>query len=211
MRYIYIIKCIPNNKVYIGQTNNFNRRVSEHLYDLNKGNHHNVYIQHDFNLYGVSNFQFEIISVVSDDNANKAEDAAMALYGGIDSDNIYNMQNNVTHNYIMNTHISSGLKGKLVGHKNPMYGNHTNNLGNRMNTQIRFAISKTKSRSSHNYLNSESVGNHLKYTQSFIDLLRKDKQLGLTYSDLEKKYNINHSTLCNLINYGTCNPKRNKV
>lgn len=211
MKYIYKLMCRCNNRVYVGQTNNPKRREQEHFADLLRNTHHNPKMQTDFNRFGRSNFLFETLQSVTDSEANDVEDMSINKYEGIESDNVYNMQNNRTSNSEIRSKLSKSLIGKLVGTKNPMYGVHDNHLGHRMYDEIRYTISKTKSRSYDNYTNSATVNKHLKYTQEFIDMLRSDKLSGLTYSDLERKYDISHSTICNLINYGTCNPRRDKM
>lgn len=211
MKYICKIQCRINNRVYIGQTNNATRRKQEHFSDLVRNQHYNPALQLEFNKFGKSSFSFEVIKCVTDEEADEVEDNYIDSYGGIESSNLYNMQSNKTTNTEVRSKISRNLLGKMVGCKNAMYGVHDNHLGDRMQDEIRYTISKTKSRSADKYTNSSNVTKHLKYTQEFIDKLRSDKLSGLTYSDLEHKYNINHSTICNLVNYGTCNPKRDKM
>ena len=61
MQYIYKIENLINNKVYIGLTNNPNRRKNRHFYDLKQGQHDNPYLQKAYNKYGKENFSFDII------------------------------------------------------------------------------------------------------------------------------------------------------
>ena len=58
---IYKITCIKNNKVYIGQTDCFVRRCSQHLKLLKDKKHECKKLQEDINFYGLDNFKFEII------------------------------------------------------------------------------------------------------------------------------------------------------
>lgn len=63
--YIYEIKNLINNKVYIGQTiQEPKRRWIEHKRDLNKGNHSNCHLQNAWNKYGSLNWSFRIIDKV---------------------------------------------------------------------------------------------------------------------------------------------------
>jgi group I intron endonuclease len=57
---IYSIKSICG-KVYIGSTNDFTRRRSDHLYYLKKGTHRNGRLQNYYNKYGVQSLSFEMI------------------------------------------------------------------------------------------------------------------------------------------------------
>lgn len=52
MNCIYLIKSKINSRIYIGKTNNFNRRIYEHINLLKKGTHYNLSLQRHFNKYG---------------------------------------------------------------------------------------------------------------------------------------------------------------
>lgn len=66
---IYKITCIKNNKTYIGQTDYFVRRCSQHLKLLKNKKHNCKKLQEDVNIYGLDNFKFEII--VNENNLKK--------------------------------------------------------------------------------------------------------------------------------------------
>ena len=54
---IYIIKNIVNNKIYIGSTKNFKKRIKEHLLLLNNNAHSNKKLQNAINKYTFVNFK----------------------------------------------------------------------------------------------------------------------------------------------------------
>ena len=58
---IYAIKNIINNKMYIGQSINIERRWKIHKCKLNHLKHPNKHLQNEWNKYGKENFVFEII------------------------------------------------------------------------------------------------------------------------------------------------------
>ena len=58
---IYQIKCLKNNKIYIGETISFKCRLKSHVGDLEKGMHHNRDLQSDFSLFGKDNFEFVVL------------------------------------------------------------------------------------------------------------------------------------------------------
>lgn len=61
---VYLIRCIPENKIYIGSTNqSFRARFSNHCKFLKSGNLGNKKLQDDFNKYGENNFEFEILGI----------------------------------------------------------------------------------------------------------------------------------------------------
>ena len=88
---IYKITNIINNKVYIGQSINLQRRKTDHIRDLNKNRNHNNHFQNAWNKYGEENFIFEIIHVVDDsDELNKLETYYIDLYDSTNPDKGYN-------------------------------------------------------------------------------------------------------------------------
>ena len=58
---IYKIVNKINNKIYIGQTIEFRKRMSHHYAALSKNRHCSLYLQNSFNKHGVDNFYIEII------------------------------------------------------------------------------------------------------------------------------------------------------
>lgn len=48
---IYSITNVNDNKVYIGSTNNFEKRYYRHLHLLKKNKHFNIHLQRAFNIY----------------------------------------------------------------------------------------------------------------------------------------------------------------
>lgn len=53
---LYIITCIPEQKHYIGQSENVVRRINAHKSHLKRNVHENTALQKDFNFYGEKNF-----------------------------------------------------------------------------------------------------------------------------------------------------------
>lgn len=58
---IYKITCIINNKVYIGQSTDIEKRWKDHVIRLDNNSHDNSYLQNAWNKYGKEAFKFEII------------------------------------------------------------------------------------------------------------------------------------------------------
>lgn len=93
--FIYEIVCKVNNKRYIGQTYNLTQRKNYHKRQLHNNEHTNPWLQKDYNNYGLSQFEFNIIEKVENkDIAIKRETYWMNYYNGVDSDNIYNVKGN---------------------------------------------------------------------------------------------------------------------
>ena len=58
--YIYKIENLINHKIYIGLTNNIERRRARHFTDLKYNRHQNSFLQKEYNIFGKENFSFNI-------------------------------------------------------------------------------------------------------------------------------------------------------
>jgi len=58
---IYQIKNTKNGMIYIGSTNNFEKRKKQHFSELRAKRHINTKLQADFNTYNESSFEWKII------------------------------------------------------------------------------------------------------------------------------------------------------
>ena len=67
MRGVYRITNKINNKVYIGESLNIERRWEEHKKELNNKTHKNYKLQKDYNKYGHEAFEFEVIATLDKD------------------------------------------------------------------------------------------------------------------------------------------------
>lgn len=61
---IYCIKNDINNKVYVGKAKNLSNRWEQHKSKLLKNNHDNIFLQQDFNEYGIDAFTFSVLEYV---------------------------------------------------------------------------------------------------------------------------------------------------
>lgn len=139
MRYVYIIKCLVNDKVYVGQTLNLKHRINSHRCDLRKGRGLQK-LQADWNLYGEDNFVFkEIIQCETKRQSNELEKLYIKRFdsinngyntnpGGIGQGN-FNYLNGMCgkhHTKQSKELMSKNRKGLTAGKNNPNYGNHSN-------------------------------------------------------------------------------------
>lgn len=65
---IYKINNLVDNKIYIGRTINFKKRINSHLSCLRRNKHANTHLQNAWNLYKEENFKFQIIEELRDIN-----------------------------------------------------------------------------------------------------------------------------------------------
>lgn len=122
--YIYKITCIPSKKVYIGQTNNKKRRLSEHKTELRHNRHHCQYMQNAFNVYGENNFSFEIIEECDTKDIDDRERYWIELYKANDKRYGFNSESGGHNNKTLSDEHKMKISAKVKGDKNPMYGVH---------------------------------------------------------------------------------------
>lgn len=70
---IYFIKCLINNKTYIGSSINIEKRLKQHIKMLEKNNHSNQYLQNSYNKYGKNNFKLGIIDICKEESLSNRE------------------------------------------------------------------------------------------------------------------------------------------
>ena len=88
---IYMIENKINNKIYIGQTNDYNRRINEHKrrYNDNTAKHERIYLYRVIKKYGLENFEFSILKKCKVTELNRLEKYYIKKYKSFK--NGYNM------------------------------------------------------------------------------------------------------------------------
>lgn len=106
---IYKITNKQNGKVYVGKSTNVTRRWHEHVKHLLDGTHHSSKLQKDFEIFGVLNFTFEVITTCAKEDLDIEEAIHIHKYDSIISGyNIAGSTDEVSSDYI------SGIRGKFI-------------------------------------------------------------------------------------------------
>src|SRR5690606_38443224 len=87
---IYKITNLINNKVYVGQSVQLNKRILEHKRELKNNIHYNTYLQRSYNKYGANNFSFEIIENCAEGELYLRENNWIKFYISHNSSSGYN-------------------------------------------------------------------------------------------------------------------------
>ena len=74
---IYYVKNLVTNKVYIGSSNDIQRRWSEHQSDLRSCTHDNDHLQKSYNKYGEESFEYEILEEITELDGQRLDEALL--------------------------------------------------------------------------------------------------------------------------------------
>lgn len=223
---IYAIQCKVNNKIYIGQTINYKSRIKYHKDFLRKNKHTNPYLQEDYNKYGASSFIFYKLEDNVPNGLNlERETYYMNMYGGTNSDNIYNVKGNY------NDDNELYAKSK-VAHFNGKYDVFRGHLHTEQSKQQISKSLKQAYKEGRHQLAGAVVGNcsgsnnafygkhhtevvkqklseiKTKYNDDFIDKLRNLKADGMSIVAIAELFNLNKNVAGSLINYGTASRRK---
>jgi group I intron endonuclease len=87
---IYAIKNLKNNKIYIGQSINIQKRIIQHKSNLKRNKHPNAHLQASYNYYGENNFEFYILELCEKDVLDKREKYWIDFFDGKNCQNNFN-------------------------------------------------------------------------------------------------------------------------
>lgn len=185
---IYGIKCLGNDKVYVGQTSmNFGDRRDTHFSLLNTNKHPIREMQEDWNNYGREKFEFFIIhELQSNDDIDKLEKQYIQQYGILG--NIYNKLSGGRKGYTAPP-MSEDTKRK-IGEKN-----RQNMLGKKLPEEVKKKMSETHKKRLQN-LTEEEKRKRVEKMVSKTRGVKWDEERRKKYSDMQKekpngsKYNI---------------------
>lgn len=148
--YIYQIKNIENDKVYVGQTIQApKQRKFKHLSDLRKGKHHNAHLQRAYDKYGESSFSFTVLSWFnSQKELDNAEKHYISLFECLNKEKGYNLTEGGSGGKLSPETKEKLSKSKL-GKLNPMYGKYGKDnpcFGRKLSDEHKKKISKNNAK-----------------------------------------------------------------
>jgi group I intron endonuclease len=211
---IYLITNKLNNKVYVGSSQDINRRFYLHKFYLDKNNHTNLHLQNAWNEYGKDNFTFSILEEIIDSSLLLQKEKEYILeYCSTDREFGYNICEDTLapmrgrkHNEVSKEKM---IKSK-IGDKNSFYGKHHTDetkaiLREQMKGRKLSASHKEKVLKS-GYQNGESNLN-AKLTIEIVNQIRDEYSKRETkygfFKEIAERYNIHSSTVRRIINNTT--------
>lgn len=115
---IYIIKNNIDNKIYIGQSMNVQRRLYDHKRCLTKGIHYNKFLQRAFDKYGKDAFEFRLLCECPKAELDEKEKYFIEKYDSMNPRLGYNLESGGN----VGKEVSEKVKEAKRGNNNPMYG-----------------------------------------------------------------------------------------
>lgn len=113
---IYKITNLVNNKVYIGKTKCFHKRIYQYLYDIKheRTNHINAYLLNSIKKYGINNFDFSVIEFNDNlDNLSNRELYWIKQYNSINSLYGYNLRMDSSTQMYVHEETSKKISARL--------------------------------------------------------------------------------------------------
>jgi len=152
--FVYLIKCLINNKIYIGSAKNWKDREYSHFRALRNNNHSNARLQNAYNKYGKDNFEFVVLE------SCRVLDRNIREQFWIDTLKVYDPKIgfNIVRDVKQVPTFKNGKKATRLGHKNKPITLYTRKL-----------LSKVQA---HNYLPEEVVVGIL--TQAYEGVSKKN-------------------------------------
>lgn len=229
MRTIYIYQNTINNKTYIGQTKNLNKRISDHKGNSVRGCNHPFY--NSIRKYGLDNFTISILENVSDEEVDNAEQFWIQFFRSWDRNFGYNIEKGGCDIKVISEEtkrkISEKHKGKCFNTPEHMKKLHRATggrlRGTNLNEDVKTKISRSRKGQKHtdeskkkmsqtriergtfsgeNNPNFGKIGElnpSAKLTWEVIYNIRLDYSKGLKGKQLMKKYSISETNMYRIL------------
>lgn len=197
---IYSITNLVNNKIYIGSAVNIKKRWGDHRYCFLKNKHHNSHFQSAWNLYGESNFKFDVVEYCDVSELKSREKYYINFFNSNNTNLGYNI--NDPDNGFLGIKHTKETKKKLslqkTGNKNPMFGltgSAHHNFQKPMSDEQKLKISKNRKGKGGMKGESSPVS---KLTISDVQYIREN-QNNYTRIQLANKFNVSKANIINIV------------
>lgn len=125
---IYVIRCVPNGKVYVGKTINPKRRFATHRWAMRRTPRHNdcnIHLWNACQKYGIDSFTFDVVDEIEVDEvgARDAELKWMDRLRACDKSHGFNLRRDSATKMHVADETRKRMSSGNMGRKNPNYGN----------------------------------------------------------------------------------------
>ncbi len=216
---IYMIKCLKNQKIYIGSSINIERRWEGHKSLLRKNKHHSVYLQNSWNIYGAEYFYFNTIELCEKDQLIIREQFYLDKYKSYIPDFGFNMtQTAGFRSWLGKKHKKSTIEKMRQAQKGKVLSEETKKKIGAASRKRKPASEETRQKLSEcvkrrkttdkyrERLSKANRGKHSKVKQEIILAIKKDLsqpyRRGM-YRQIAKKYDLDERYI-NSIKSGKC-------
>lgn len=117
---IYCIENKINHKKYIGQSVNIPERWKRHIRSLNKNTHHNNFLQEDWNLYGIENFDFFVLETCDRSDLDRLERKYISSLKTTNEEYGYNLTSGGITHYSPTEYVREKIGETSKGRKHSM-------------------------------------------------------------------------------------------
>ena len=196
---VYKIYNNINQKIYIGSSQDIERRINKHFNELRKNIHKNRHLQGACNIYGEENFKYEILeNVIEKNKLVEKEQFYINKYNASNENNGYNICPNAYNSLGFKHTEESKRKMSIEKRKNPQKyarcGENHWKWGKKTSISM-----KNFFRDNHPDYNGEKSP-MAKLTNEIVLKIRELYNTGnFTYNDLAKIYEINKSAVGKII------------
>lgn len=119
---IYCILNLINDKVYIGQSRNVERRIKQHIYYLTNSKHQNSHLQGAFDKYGLDNFVFSPMLECDENKLDYYEMKYISDFDAMNPETGYNLESGGNKNKKPSEETVMKLREAFKGENHPYYG-----------------------------------------------------------------------------------------
>jgi group I intron endonuclease len=167
---IYIIKCLKNNKILVGQSLNILRRFSQHKFHLKNNKHDNKHLQAAYNKYGYQNFIFSVLILCSEEYLFSEENYWCNLLNTHNPNFGYNIKpTDPNGNYRHSEETKNKISQKLKGYK------HSENFKKNCSLRMKGHV---KSKATIEKIKISATGKvHTKESKEKMSLAKKNKKI----------------------------------
>ena len=178
--YIYMIINNINNKIYIGQTKDVERRFKHHKIYLKNEKHYNKQLQEDYNKYGDDNFDYIVLCECDPKYLNEMEEYYIFELMSYDKNIGYNKTyggEGGSKPFEIRKKISNSHKGKCVSEdtKRKIRENHADFSGDK-HPNFKGFICIFPNGNVSSVMTQKEMENYLNISQCIIDKLSKTKK-----------------------------------